>query len=363
MALAAFCATVVLGGIQALQPIGVGRIAALATAIDATRRSVTVVSGGRAWTLEYRRLILATGSTLKRPALPGAQHLHDVDTLPGAVALDTHLRMLPARPAGPGRFTAVVVGAGFTGIEVAAELVSRLRALAGPAAEEVRVVLVERADTVGPELGPGPRPVITGALRELGIEVRLNASLASAHAAHLRLTNGTSISTHTAVWTAGMTASQLTREIPGRHDRLGRLLVDQDLRVPQAPEVFAAGDTACADVGAGQLTVQSCQYAIPLGRYAGHNAAADLLGLPAAAFSPEPYTTCLDLGAAGAVFTTGQERTVRLTGKPAKDLKRTINRRRIYPPLDDASAILASADLNRTWAEMGQLANPVGGFR
>ncbi len=149
-----------------------------------------------------------------------------------------------------------------------------------------------------------------------------------------------------------MTASQLTRQVPGRHDRLGRLLVDRHLRVPETPEIFAAGDTACADVGAGQVTLQSCQYAIPLGRYAGHNAAADLLGLPTAAFSPEPYVTCLDLGAAGAVFTTGWERTVRLTGKTAKDRKRTINQRRIYPPLDDAAAILAAADPDLTWAEM-----------
>jgi NADH:quinone reductase (non-electrogenic) len=336
-----------------LHPIGVGRVDAVATAIDPTRRSVAVVSGGHHQTLLYRRLILATGSALTWPELPGSQCLHQVDTLHGAVALSNHLRALPLRPAGSGRFTAVVVGAGFTGIEVATELVSRLRALAGPAAGEVRVILVERADTVGPELGPGPRPVIIAALRELDVEVRLNASLAAVDAAHLRLTDGTRIAAHTAVWTAGMTASPLTRQIPGRRDRLGRLLVDKQLRVPHAPAVFAAGDTACAQVEAGHFTVQSCQYAIPLGRYAGYNAAADLLGQPAAAFNPEPYVTCLDLGAAGAVFTTGRERTVRLTGREAKALKRTINGRRIYPPLDDASAILACADLDRTWAEMG----------
>jgi NADH dehydrogenase len=341
-----------------LHPIGVGHVDAVAIAIDPTRRSVAVVRRGRHQSLLYRRLILATGSALTWPELPGSQYLHHVDTLHGAVALSNHLRALPLRPAESGRFTAVVVGAGFTGIEVATELVSRLRALAGSAAGEVRVILVERADTVGPELGPGPRPVIIAALDELDVEIRLNASLAAADATHLRLTDGTGIAAHTAVWTAGMTASPLTRQIPGRRDRLGRLLVDKQLRVPHTPAVFAAGDTACAEVEAGHVTVQSCQYAIPLGKYAGHNAAADLLGQPAAAFNPEPYVTCLDLGAAGAVFTTGLERTVRLTGHRAKDLKRTINGRRIYPPLDDASAILACADLDRTWAEMGPIATP-----
>jgi NADH:ubiquinone reductase (H+-translocating) len=230
--------------------------------------------------------------------------------------------------------------------------VGRLRALAGPAGGEVRVILVDRADTVGPELGPGPRPVLTAALRELDIEARLGVSLAAVDAAHLRLTDGTGIAAHTVVWTAGMTANPLTRQVPGRHDRLGRLVVDRHLRVPGTPEVFATGDAACADAGAGQVTLQSCQYAIPLGRYAGHNAAADLLGHPAAQFRPEPYETCLDLGAAGAVFTTGWERAVRLTGEAAKDRKRRVNERAIYPPLDDAAAILAEADLARTWADV-----------
>jgi NADH:ubiquinone reductase (H+-translocating) len=135
----------------------------------------------------------------------------------------------------------VVVGAGFTGIEVATELVSRLKALAGPAAGEVRVILVDRAGRVGSPLGPGPRPVVTAALRQLGVEVRLNASLA-ADATHLRLTDGTEIRAHTVAWTAGMVASQLTRQVPGRRDRLGRLLVDRQLRVPETPEIFAAAD-------------------------------------------------------------------------------------------------------------------------
>jgi NADH:ubiquinone reductase (H+-translocating) len=337
---------------RVLDPIGVARVNAVATAVHPGRRSVTVVGHGRTRELAYRRLVLATGSVLKRPDLPGAEYLHDVDTLTGAIALDTHLRALPARPPGAGRFTAVVVGAGFTGLEVATELVSRLRALAGPAGQQVRVVLVDRADTVGPELGPGPRPVIGAALRELGIEVRLGVSLAAVDAAHLRLTDGTGIAAHTVVWTAGMTASPLTRQLRGRHDRLGRLAVDRHLRVPQTPEVFATGDAARADAEAGQVTIQSCQHAIPLGRYAGHNAAADLLGHPAAEFCPEPYETCLDLGAAGAVFTTGWERAVRLTGEPAKERKRRINQRAIYPPPDDAAAILAEGDLARTWADV-----------
>ncbi|GAA3967290.1 NAD(P)/FAD-dependent oxidoreductase [Actinomadura viridis] len=333
-----------------LQPTGVVRVAGIATAVDTGQRSVSVThADGRIERSGYGRLILASGSALRRPDLPGAEHLFDVDTLAGAVALDTHLHALPARPEGSGRFTAVVVGAGFTGLEVATEMVGRLRALAGPAADEVRVVLVERAETLGPELGQGPHDVIKEAVEELGIEVMLNATVASLDAGRVRLSGGTEIPAHTAVWTVGMTASPLTRQVPGRRDPLGRLRVDAHLRVPESPQVFAAGDTAAAMADGAHPTVQSCQYAIPLGRYAGHNAAADLLGRPLMEFAPAPYVTCLDLGAAGAVLTTGWERSVKLTGGKAKELKRTIVEKRIYPPLDDLTALLNAGDPEGVW--------------
>ncbi|HEX7745591.1 MAG TPA: FAD-dependent oxidoreductase [Micromonosporaceae bacterium] len=324
-----------------LRPVHVERVAGVATAIDTVDRSVTVTErDGQIRRRPYRRLILASGSILRRPDLPGSEHLHDVDTLAGAVALDSHLGALPSQSAGSGRFTAVVVGAGFTGLEVATELAGRLRTLAGPAARDVRVVLVEQAATIGPQLGPEILPVIDAALAELCIEVRLNVALASLDAGRVRLTDGAEIPAHTTIWTTGMSASPLTRQVPGRRDRLGRLLVDQHLRVPGSPEIFVAGDTAAAVVDGGHVTLQSCQYAIPLGRYAGHNAVADLVGQEALEFDPPAYTTCLDLGAAGAVFTAGFERSVKLTGSPAKHLKRTITERRIYPPIDDAAAIL-----------------------
>lgn len=336
---------------RVLSPIGVDRITGRAITIDTGSRRVTAVDhAGRQRKLHYHRLVLAAGSALRRTDPPGAARLHDVDSMDSAVALDRHLRDLPAGPGGAGQFTAVVVGAGFTGLEVATELVDRLRTLAGAA--EVRVVLVQRAPTISPELGPGPRPTILAALRALGIEVRLNVGVSAVTEFGVGLTDGDAIPARTVVWTAGVAASPLTRQIPGRHDHLDRLFVDEHLRVPETPSVFAAGDTAAADTGAGELTMPSCQHAIPLGRHAGHNAAADLLGLPARSFAPEPYTTCLDLGSAGAVFTTGFDRAVRMVGSQAKDLKRAINEVTIYPPTDDAAAILAEGDPARTWAQM-----------
>lgn len=333
---------------QILAPIGVRHLRARATDLDATGHTVRLLdSAGQSLTVDFERLVLATGSQLRQPAIAGAEHLFDVDTLEGAIRLDDHLSRLPEAPDELGRFTAVVVGAGFTGIEVATELVGRLQELSCQLSRDeadVQVALVERADVVAPDLGAGPRPIIIGTLNDLGIDVRLGSTITSLSAKTVRFDDGSELAAHTVVWTAGMTANHLTGQVPGSRDGLGRLRVDAHLRVPESPAIFAAGDTAVVAVEPGRDVMQSCQHAIPLGKYAGHNAAADLLGEPLAAFQTTPYVTCLDLGPAGGLFTTGFERKVALTGAEGKERKRLINRQWIYPPIRDANEILWAAD-------------------
>lgn len=330
-----------------LGPVGVARVAATAIRIDTARRTVTAEGPDGPAEIPYGRLVLATGSALVRPRFPGAELLHDIDTLPAAVALEEHLRALPTGPAGPGRCTAVVVGAGFTGLELATELVDRLRAIAAPhgLADEVRVVLVERDTVVGRGLGDAARPVIEKALGELSVESRLGVTVerVDAHAVHL--SDGGSIPARTAVWTAGMRASGLTGQLPAERDGLGRLAVDDLLRVRGVAGVYAAGDVAAAPAEDGRTVLQSCQHATPQGKFAGHNAAADLIGAAGVPFTTDPYTTCLDLGSAGAVVTSGWDRALRDGGKGyAKTRKRAINEIWIHPPLDDAEEILRHAD-------------------
>ncbi|MDX3852702.1 NAD(P)/FAD-dependent oxidoreductase [Streptomyces sp. AK02-01A] len=331
---------------RVLGPIGVHRHSATVTDIDTEARSVRAIGrDGEELTLSYDKLVLAVGSRLVRPSFPGAQDVFDIDTLPAAAALDHHLRRLPQRAPSVGLYTAVVVGAGFTGLEIATVLGERLRAIADAqgAGEDVRVVLVDRADVLGPELGAGPRPHIDSAVDALKIERRLGCTVASVTPEEVTLSDGEVIPTATVVWTAGMVASPLTSQIPGERDRLGRLVVDQYLQVTGVPDVYAAGDTAVAPAEDGHSTVQSCQHAQPMGKYAGHNVAADLLGTDPLPFTPDPYTNCLDLGPAGAIATEGWDRTVQMTGPEAKTLKQNINTLWIYPPVDDPEQILAQA--------------------
>ncbi|MET8331311.1 FAD-dependent oxidoreductase [Streptomyces sp. NPDC005181] len=331
-----------------LGPIGVHRVAATVTGIDTENRSVTAIGrDGQPSVLTYDRLVLATGSRLIRPDFPGAEAMFNVDTLPAATAFDNHLRRLPEMTPRAGRFTAVVVGAGMVGIEVVTEIGSRLKAAAAAAGstDEVRVILVERADVLSPELGAGPRPHIASALESLGVEQRLNRTVEFVTENEVRLSDGEVIPTATAVWTAGMTASPLTAQIPAERDRLGRLHVDEFLRVVGVPDVYAAGDTAAAAAEEGNTVLQSCQHAQPLGRFAGHNVAAGLFDVDQVVFSPvDPYGTVLDLGPAGAMVCQGWDRQVAMTGQDAKGVKVAINTQMIYPPVDDAVALLKQAD-------------------
>ena len=245
------------------------------------RRRVT--AEGKRKKLSYDRLVVATGSRLFRPNIPGlAEHGFSVDRLKDAIA---------------------------------------------------------------PDMGEGPRPVIEEAMRKLGVETRLGAGVASLDKSGVTLSNGEHIETETVIWAAGIRAAPLTQQIPAERDNFGRLLVDRDLRVPGIAGVFATGDAAraaCDDDG--NYALMSCQHATRMGAFAGNNAAAELLGVSTKPYHQKSYVTCLDLGEAGALFTRGWDRKVEMVGDVAKKTKQEINTVWIYPPRAERAAALASAD-------------------
>jgi len=332
-----------------LEEIDVRYVQGTAETVDTRSNSVGIVTGGgERRTLPYDRLVLATGSRLFRPDIPGvADHVFAVDQLDDAVTLDRHLHALARRPASAARDTVVVAGGGFTGIEAATEMPARLRTILGDKAA-IRVVIVDRNDAIAPDMGAGPRPVIENALRKVGVETRLGAGVASVDAGGVTLASGERIESATVVWAAGMRAAPLTQQIPAERDNSGRLLVDRALRVPGVGGVFATGDAAkaaCDDVG--NYALMSCQHATRMGAFAGHNAAAELLGVPTIPYHQEAYVTCLDLGDAGALFTRGWDRQVEFVGAEAKKMKQEINTVWIYPPRAERDVALASADPER----------------
>lgn len=324
-----------------LDPVGVAHVAAEVTAIDAGARTIATSSGA---TYGYDRLVLASGSQVVKPDIPGLREFgFDVDTYDGAMALRRHLRELADDSPTPAAATVVVVGAGLTGIEAASELPMRLRALFSGRGVTPRVILVDRNPAVGSDMGSSARPVIEEALSRNGVETRTAVGVTEVTRFGVSLSSGERLEAPTVVWCGGMRASSLTEQLDVPRDRLGRVPVDDYLRVVGVPGVFAAGDVAAARMDDEHLSVMSCQHGRPMGRYAGYNVISDLFDKPMLALRIPWYVTVLDLGPAGAVYTEGWDRLVASSGAQAKVTKRTINTRRIYPPLNGSRAELLAA--------------------
>lgn len=321
-----------------LDPAGVEHITTDVTAIDPAAHMVSTTHG----THGYDRLVVASGSQVVKPGIPGLHEFgFDVDTYDGAVTLQRHLTALGERPHTASANAVVVVGAGLTGIETACEMPARLTALFPDSPPQV--TLVDHNPLVGSDMGASARPVIEAALSAVGVRTRLGVGVTAVDAAGVTLSSGETLGAATVIWCAGMRANPLTADLGVVCDRLGRVPVDDYLRVVDVPDVFAAGDVAAAAMDDTHLSVMSCQHSRPMGRYAGYNVIGDLLGEPMLPLRIPWYVTVLDLGPAGAVYTEGWDRHVVATGEDAKATKRVINRQRIYPPLTGKRTDLLAA--------------------
>jgi NADH:ubiquinone reductase (H+-translocating) len=329
-----------------LGPIGVRSVVAEVVGLSVADRTVNCVADGKPSQLAYDRMVFALGSRLVRPPIPGLrEHAFDVDTYEAAMRLSAHLSGLARAPCSAGRDTVLVVGAGLTGIEVATEMPERLRAaVAADPKAQPRIILADRSERIGSDMGDGAIAVIAEALEALHVETRPGISIAAIDSGGVTLTTGERIDARTVVWCGGMEANPLTECFPVTRDRFGRLPVNPSLKIEGQAAEYAAGDVAWFAMDGTHSCVMSCQHGRPMGRFAGHNVICDLLGEPTLPLTIDWYTTILDLGAWGAVYTEGWNRRVVAQRAVAKRTKETINRQRIYPPRSrDRQEILAAA--------------------
>jgi NADH:quinone reductase (non-electrogenic) len=284
-------------------------------AVDVAAHKATLLrSSGSTQELAWDRLVLAPGAVSRTFNTPGvAEHAHGLKTLAEATYLRDHvLRELDDADAAadPGRrrpcCTFVVVGAGYSGTEAAAQLqLITSRAAAdyprlGP--EDMRWVLVDQAPRVLPELDRRLGEGAMAVLRRRGVEVRLGTTVEEATADWVRLSDGDTIPTHTLVWCTGVSPSPLIATL-GLPTERGRLRVGADLRVPEAPDVFAFGDAAAVPDLArpGQLTTQTAQHAQRQGKLAARNVAASLGYGKAVDYRHRDLGFAVDLGGFDAV--------------------------------------------------------------
>ncbi|MBN0044493.1 NAD(P)/FAD-dependent oxidoreductase [Streptomyces actuosus] len=258
--------------------------------LDARTVHYTDPEGG-AGSLGYDRLVLAAGSVNKLLPIPGvAEHAHGFRGLPEALYLRDHVTRqveLAAAAEDPAdcraRCTFVVVGAGYTGTEVAAQgkLFTDALVRRHPLRQAVRPrwMLLDIADRVLPELDGRMSRTADRVLRERGVDVRMGTSVKEATHDGVLLTDGEFVDTRTLVWCVGVRPDPLADSLGLPMER-GRLLVEPTLRVPGRPEVFACGDAAAVPdlENPGEYTPPTAQHAWRQGRSAGRNVAASLNG-------------------------------------------------------------------------------------
>lgn len=314
------------------------------TSIDTSKQTVALRTADSSLDIYYDRLILASGSKLFKPStIKGIENAFSVDTYDEAMRLNDHLNALPAQARSAARDTVLVIGAGLTGLEVSCELPKRLKEIFKSDVSPIRVVIADHSEQIGSDMGSEARVLIEEALAQLGIQTLVGFKVSQLDLGGAILSNGDRIESNTIIWTAGMRASALSAMVASDLDRFGRVMVDEFLRVQGIQNVFAAGDVANLLVDGIHHSVMSCQHGRPMGRFAGHNAIADLLDQPLLPLKIPDYVTVLDLGPWGAIYTKGWDRKVVRSGMQAKLIKQEINQRRIYPPKGSRRALLDAA--------------------
>jgi NADH dehydrogenase len=255
---------------------GVRLVVDTATRIDAAGCRVTLASGG---TIGYAYLIYAVGSGSADPRVPGAAEFASP-----IASLEEAQRLRQIVDAAPATAAVTVVGAGATGIEVAAEL-----------AELGRTVTLVCGGVLGPYLHPRGRRSVATCLAKLGVNVldgpgtKVTAVTRDAVA----LGDGRRLPSQVTIWTAGFGVPDLAARSGLRTDALGRLLTDETLTSVDDAHIVAAGDAAAPS----DLPLRmSCQSARPLGAHAADTVLSRITGAQPAWINVGFFGQCIGLG-------------------------------------------------------------------
>ncbi len=267
---------------------GVRLVIGTVGAVDLDAQTVGFVDGeGREGRVSYDRLVLSAGSVNKLLPIPGlADHAHGFRGIPEALFLRDHLirqiELAAATDDGAerdARLTFVVVGAGYTGTEVAAHgqiLTSRVvKAQPRLAGQRCRWMLLDTADHPLPGLAKHLSRTTSRVLTRRGMELRMGTSVQEATADGVRLSDGAFVATQTLIWCVGVRPDPLLESLGLPTDK-GRLVVDEFLNVAGHPEIFACGDAAAVPdlTMPGQVTAMTAQHAERQGKQAAKNIAA-----------------------------------------------------------------------------------------
>jgi NADH dehydrogenase len=267
------------------------------TAVDPGRRTLVAETLAGETELPWAHLVLAFGNRARLDLIPGlADHALPLKTVGDAlhirnIVLRRLARMELECDAATRRWLGhfVVIGGGFSGVEIAGELVDCLASIRRyyprVAADELKVTVLHDQQRLLPELSERLGQAAQRSLAARGVDVRTGARAAAVAAEGVTLSEGTMLATATVICTIGTQPNPLVASI-GLPTERGRIVVAPDLAVAGAPGIWAIGDCAhVPNAHDGRIAPPTAQYAVREARTLAGNLLATIAGRTTVPFS------------------------------------------------------------------------------
>jgi NADH dehydrogenase len=263
------------------------------TSIDLAQRTVHTAAGN---SFSGDFLVLATGSRVNFFGVPGADKftlplysLTDAEKLRSSILKSFEAADRDPGKANPGALNFVVVGGGPTGVEMAGTLSDMLTSILQKEFRHVdpthaQVSLIEMGPAVLGTFSPASQTYAASALKQHGVQLRLDTAVKEVTANEVLLSDGSRIPTGIVVWAAGVKAEVIPTQptAPRRPD--GRLEVQPDLSLTGFEDIYAVGDLADSLGRDGKSLPQLAAVAQQAGRHCARNILASISGEPVTPF-------------------------------------------------------------------------------
>jgi NADH dehydrogenase len=268
---------------------------------------------GGAGTLSYDHLVVACGRSVNLGSVPGmSDHAFPLKTVGDAMALRAHvIQQLENAEVSSDEaqrrwyLNFIVVGGGFSGVEVAGEINDLVRHsrrfYPNISTSDISVTLVHSGDHILPELSMDLRTFAEHEMRKAGITILLNARVGAATAEGVHLNDERRLRGATIVCTVGTGLPLLVERLSSAKER-GSLVTRPDMRLPGSENAWAIGDCArIVNAHDGELCPPTGQFAERQGRQVAENIVRAMRNEATRSFSYKPLGVFCAIGGRNAV--------------------------------------------------------------
>ncbi len=237
--------------------------------------------------LSYDYLVIAIGGTTNYFSVPGAEsYTFSLKTLEDSAELRDHIIDILEHAdhehdlsLKEEMLTFVIVGGGYTGVELTAELrdfVYRhvVKKYRGIDVNDVKIVLIEADSEILGGVDPDLAKRARKKLLKGGIEVRTNSKVTRCFEGGVEINNRDTVNARIIIWTGGVRANPTLDSLTVKKGKFGRILVNDYLQIPEFGEVYAIGDNAIVE---GEHPAKSSQPIAPVAIQQGRTAAKNII--------------------------------------------------------------------------------------